>query len=143
MVDVSAPIVVEGIDAAAFEALAIAGEECGEVVQRIGKILRFGMRASPYTGRHNRDTLEAELGDVLAAISLLEANGVVSIERVAGHASSKIAAFAVPDGRLRHARLPGAPRDAAPEITDEPTNPDALVPDCDDEYGASEFETRS
>jgi NTP pyrophosphatase (non-canonical NTP hydrolase) len=55
------------------ERLALVLEECGEVVQIIGKILRHG-----YESHHpdnpmalNRNLLEKELGDVLAAIDML------------------------------------------------------------------------
>ncbi len=88
------------------ECLAIVAEECGEAVQRVGKILRFGMVTSPYTGKHNRDTLEAELGDVLAAIALLNHNGVIDSARVLAHAEEKVRGYAVDPGRVRHAHVP-------------------------------------
>jgi NTP pyrophosphatase (non-canonical NTP hydrolase) len=56
------------------ERLALLSEECGEVIQAIGKILRHGYESAfPENGPTNRCRLEAELGDVLAAISLLTA----------------------------------------------------------------------
>ena len=53
------------------ERLAKLAEECGEVVHVIGKILRHGYDSSnPDDGTYkdNRDQLEAELGDLSAAI---------------------------------------------------------------------------
>jgi NTP pyrophosphatase (non-canonical NTP hydrolase) len=54
------------------ERLALLAEECGEVIQAIGKILRHGYQSNhPNGGPANRDLLEAELGDVSAAIRLM------------------------------------------------------------------------
>ena len=49
------------------ERLAILSEECGEVVQAIGKILRHGYESS-WTGQTNRTLLEKEVGDVCSII---------------------------------------------------------------------------
>jgi NTP pyrophosphatase (non-canonical NTP hydrolase) len=59
---------------AQIERLAILSEELGEVQQCIGKILRHGYFSSHPTvdtGGNNRYDLEIELGDVWAAISML------------------------------------------------------------------------
>ena len=54
------------------ERLALLAEECGEVVQVIGKILRHGYEsAHPNGGPVNRELLQKELGDVLAAQALM------------------------------------------------------------------------
>lgn len=62
-----------GLSPAQTERLAILAEECGEVIQLVGKILRFGLDshhpADPET--KNRDLLVSELTDVEAAIQLL------------------------------------------------------------------------
>lgn len=69
-----------------IEGLAILAEECGEVVQMIGKILRHGlMNAHPdgVTGI-NKDRLESELGDILAAITLLHGLNVLDLPKISG-----------------------------------------------------------
>lgn len=56
------------------ERLYLLSEECGEVIQAIGKILRHGYEAySPFdeTQTTNRESLERELGDISAALKLL------------------------------------------------------------------------
>lgn len=54
------------------ELIALLLEECGEVVQVCGKILRHGIWSyHPETREVNRDLLIKELGDVLAAIHLV------------------------------------------------------------------------
>lgn len=54
------------------ERLALLAEECGEVVQVIGKILRHGYESChPNGGDSNRVLLERELGDLLAAKELM------------------------------------------------------------------------
>lgn len=54
------------------ERLAILAEECGEVIQAIGKVLRHGYGSRhPSGGPTNRDTLERELGDLHAAVELM------------------------------------------------------------------------
>lgn len=88
------------------ELLAILAEECGEVIQRATKILRFGYTVNPWSGHHNRETLEAELGDLFAVVRILHARGEVDWVKVVGHAEAKLAAFKRKDGRLRHAVVP-------------------------------------
>jgi hypothetical protein len=57
------------------ERLALLAEECGEVIQVVGKILRHGFDSThPEGGRTNRQWLEKELGDVEFAKSLLVEN---------------------------------------------------------------------
>lgn len=54
------------------ERLALLLEECGEVVQRVGKVLRHGYEhVNPKTKVANRISLSEEVGDVLAAIKRL------------------------------------------------------------------------
>ena len=55
------------------ERLALLLEELGEVQQVIGKILRYGYNSvHPNGGPNNRDLLAIELGDVKAALVLME-----------------------------------------------------------------------
>jgi len=58
------------------ERIALLMEECGEVVQACGKILRHGyFSCHPEGIVTNRSTLERELGDVWVAIYLMIENG--------------------------------------------------------------------
>lgn len=92
---------------AEVESLALLAEECGEVVQRCTKVLRFGFTVNPWTGKHNRAQLEAELGDLIAQAVVADANGVASLARVLDAADRKLAALRVADGRVRRALVPG------------------------------------
>ena len=51
----------------AQERLVLVAEECGEVIQAIGKILRHGYE-SEYNNETNRQALERELGDLFHAV---------------------------------------------------------------------------
>ena len=51
----------------------IVQEECGEVVQVISKILRFGFNEE----FKNQERLTQEIGDLVACITLLQASGIV------------------------------------------------------------------
>lgn len=65
------------------EAIAICAEECGESIQAAMKILRHGLECydpGSEHGRNNRQDLERELGQVLATIGILKANGIVCDE---------------------------------------------------------------
>jgi NTP pyrophosphatase (non-canonical NTP hydrolase) len=56
------------------ERLALLAEECGEVIQAIGKVLRHGYRSTnPDDRSHvsNRHSLELEIGHVTAAAEML------------------------------------------------------------------------
>jgi len=95
------------------EIATVLSEECAEaavelmkVVQRCTKILRFGLTVNPWTGVHNRDAIELELGDVVAMIRALHANQVIDLERVSTCADRKLEALRRPDGRLRIAKIP-------------------------------------
>jgi NTP pyrophosphatase (non-canonical NTP hydrolase) len=61
------------------EILLIMQEECAEVTQAISKCFRFGLdNIKPGKPKTNREHLEEELGDLVAMITLLEMNGVIS-----------------------------------------------------------------
>lgn len=63
------------------EALAILGEECAEVGQVIGKIQRHGLFSrNPFDPQSlsNLDELKVELGDILAAIRVLQKVGLLN-----------------------------------------------------------------
>lgn len=74
------------------ERLALLAEECGEVIQAVGKILRHGYESrNPLIaeGPTNRESLERELGDVHAAIILLRNSGDVSGEEIIARCEKK------------------------------------------------------
>ena len=65
------------------ERLALLSEELGEAQQAIGKILRHGYESRhPCGGPTNREDLQAELGDVKAAILLLTRIGDLSSHEI-------------------------------------------------------------
>lgn len=53
------------------ERLAVLSEECGEVIQAIGKILRHGYNSKYESGLTNREQLELEIGDVLTVLEMM------------------------------------------------------------------------
>lgn len=68
-----------GLTPAESERLYLLAEECGEVVQAIGKILRHGYESKhPDGGSTNRQSLELELGDIDAAVKMLIRAGDLS-----------------------------------------------------------------
>lgn len=57
-----------------MERLALLAEECSEVIQMVGKIIRFGwndLHPDYLEGPDNRQRLRAEVADVLAIIELM------------------------------------------------------------------------
>ncbi len=61
-----------GLTGSEIERLAILAEECGEVVQAVGKVLRHGWESqSPYGSKPNRVALEREIGNVRAVVNLM------------------------------------------------------------------------
>jgi NTP pyrophosphatase (non-canonical NTP hydrolase) len=76
------------------ERLALLAEECGEVVVAIGKILRHGYDSChPFSdASDNRDDLQEECGDVLAAIKLLTDARELDADTIADHCSNKLLA---------------------------------------------------
>jgi NTP pyrophosphatase (non-canonical NTP hydrolase) len=74
------------------ERLALLMEECGEVVQIVGKILRHGYDSThPNGGPTNRELLARELGDLRAAYFLMLRELDVSAASVARACSDKAA----------------------------------------------------
>lgn len=71
------------------EILNILQEECGEVVQIISKIRRFGIY-SDYSGITNRDQLATELGDLQAMINLAIDSDIVTELDVRDAATRKL-----------------------------------------------------
>jgi hypothetical protein len=74
------------------ELLAILAEECGEVVQVVGKILRHGYESySPFDSNKttNRKLLEKELGDVDEIIGRLHDSKSVQVKNIIEHTHIK------------------------------------------------------
>lgn len=81
-----------GLTPVEAELLALLAEECGELVQAIGKILRHGIFSyHPDTEVNNIHSLHKEMGDVRAAMILLCQNGVTVKEKVHAMADEKLA----------------------------------------------------
>lgn len=81
------------LSAAEAERLALLMEECGEVIQAAGKILRHGYESRHAEGKDhghsNREILQRELGDVRAALALMVKAGDVHDLTVTIHANEK------------------------------------------------------
>jgi len=80
-----------GLSPAHAERIALLLEECGEVVQICGKILRHG-EFSYHPGNPNvpnRQILEREIGDVICAIELMQVNGDISETKIDGFREDK------------------------------------------------------
>lgn len=90
------------------EALALLAEECGELVQAIGKALRHGIyRGNPEVEGHvNLHDIEQEIGDVLASMLVLEENGVTRTSTVVRARDRKLEKL---PNYLHHARCPEVP----------------------------------
>jgi NTP pyrophosphatase (non-canonical NTP hydrolase) len=72
------------------EALDILQEECAEVIVEISKCRRFGLDSMHYkTGVEHRAMLEAEIGDMLALVHILVAQGILSIDNLEQAADNK------------------------------------------------------
>lgn len=74
------------------ELLACLAEECGEIVQIVGKILRHGYDDwSPLDGTktRNRQNLERELGDLNAVCDRIRANGDIKAKHIVDASDAK------------------------------------------------------
>lgn len=74
-----------GLSSAQAERLALLSEECGEVVQIIGKIFRHGLDSrNPIVndGKPNRDYLAEELGHIYLAVHLLCTNEDIDMKLI-------------------------------------------------------------
>lgn len=76
---------VNGLSEEEIEQLAILSEECGEVIQAVGKILRHGFDSHDPLDPDkvtNRDKLETELGDIDCVLTVMGESGSVNIDKV-------------------------------------------------------------
>lgn len=72
------------------ERLALLAEECGEVIQAIGKVLRHGYESRhPNGGPTNREALERECGDVYYCIWQLIGSSDIDGNAMGQRASDK------------------------------------------------------
>lgn len=74
-----------GLTPAQAERLAILAEECAEVVQKVGKILRHGLDAyNPYDPQRvpNIQLLEEEMGEVQYILELMASQGDLNGENM-------------------------------------------------------------
>lgn len=76
-----------------IERLSCLIEECGEVIQVVGKIQRHGFehRHPKYGNRPNRENLTAEIADLLIAIERMIDNGDVFEKVISYFKSTKLA----------------------------------------------------
>lgn len=75
------------------ERLALLAEECGEVIQAIGKILRHGYESyhpNDVLKTSNRRLLERELGDVQAAVLLMSSGTDLSSDSIESRKQFKL-----------------------------------------------------
>jgi len=87
-----------------IERLACLLEECGEVLQVIGKIQRHDFEHShpKYGDRTNRENLAMEIGDLLIAIDLLIDRGDISDSVIDEYQSKKLVKI---NGALRYNKV--------------------------------------
>ena len=76
-----------------IERLACLLEECGEVLQVIGKIIRHGYEHShpKYGDRTNRENLALEIGDLEIAIERIKANNDIDEKILSWSRATKLA----------------------------------------------------
>lgn len=93
-----------GLTPAQAEALALLSEECNEVGQIIGKILRHGLHSChpDNPGVTNATMLEKEIADVHAAIDILIRDGLVIAPSIDRFYCLKVEAFRQHPERLHH-----------------------------------------
>jgi len=68
-----------------LERIALLTEECGEVLQEIGKVLRYGYEGShpKYGEKNSRERLQQEIADVLVIITLMIKENDININELA------------------------------------------------------------
>lgn len=70
--------------------MAILAEECAEVIKEVGKILRHGYESThPSGGPTNRESLETELGHVIAIANRMNESGDTDWSKVLAAADDK------------------------------------------------------
>lgn len=87
------------------ERLAILVEECGEVIQVIGKILRHGYdnyKPSDPNKETNRSKLEKELSDLNVSMAILWEKSDLDISKMASHYFDRLERYKSGGGYLHH-----------------------------------------
>lgn len=86
--------------------LGLLAEEAGEVLQWVGKSLRFGYdtpgrkdASGAVTGETPRDLLPGEIGDILAAIDFAVAHGLLDRSAIEAARTAKLAKLLNPAAR--------------------------------------------
>jgi NTP pyrophosphatase (non-canonical NTP hydrolase) len=83
------------------ERLVLLIEECGEVIQAASKVLRHGWEGSYVNGEKNRTSLERELGDVLAILSLMgERNSDIHLNAIRVYSGQKLEKLTASNNRF-------------------------------------------
>ncbi len=73
------------------EVLTILAEECAEVTQRATKAIRFGLDEVQSGQTHtNAERLSMEIGDFLAAVSVLSSKGILDLDLIARNSITKV-----------------------------------------------------
>lgn len=105
-----------GLSHETAELFAVLAEECGEVVQRVGKLLRHGIRVNPYSdsdltlNKTNAHYLEEELTDIFTIVDMLGELGVVSVLRIREGIPAKRERLSRP-GIMHHSSILGEESD--------------------------------
>lgn len=97
-----------GLNKAEAERLAVLAEECGEVIQVVGKILRHGYESySPNDTQKitNREWLEKEIGDIFVIGGILVASGDIDHNQMMQHTAEKLGRIS----KYLHHQTPMAP----------------------------------
>jgi NTP pyrophosphatase (non-canonical NTP hydrolase) len=81
------------IGSGVWPGLAKAGEEAGELVQVVGKIIAAGGADKHWDGSSLRARLEDEAGDLLAALAFLAEASDLDIARIGAQRATKLALF--------------------------------------------------
>jgi NTP pyrophosphatase (non-canonical NTP hydrolase) len=87
---------------AQIERLALLSEELGEAVQIVGKILRHGIESTDPNGNTNKNLLEKELGDILAALFLMRYNNDLDLENIETATLLKMKKYKSGEAYLHH-----------------------------------------
>lgn len=82
------------IGSVVWPGLAKLAEECGELVQVVGKLIATGGRTDHWSGLTLRQALIEEMGDVLAAVAFVGAHNDLDDHAVAERCAAKLAMFA-------------------------------------------------
>lgn len=94
-----------GLNPAEAERLAILAEECGEVIQLVGKILRHGYEnVWPATkeGKTNRERLQIELGDIMAILKVMRERADVDQDVILDHMTEKYRKIVIERAWIHH-----------------------------------------